>query len=206
MQVVLIAALLGAALSGCDGPKAPDDTAGGSDTGGGGGDGGASDLPDLLTGLDTGDCEGYTESDGTFYPIPGAATYFYGVYERSGDVWTGEERWIQFANASWKDAGQGDCTVYYGADATETDPSACPSCDIGLDTVLVVDATLTDCPKDLYTGTDGETVYGIKLASDGTSTWFYGNSGTDYSGTQFGAGYYNDGAMSFLSEKACKYY
>lgn len=192
MQVVLILAL---ALTACDGPKPADDT-GADDTGGG------ADLPKLMDGVDTEGCEGYTDSeDGTFYEIPGAASYFYGLYERSGEAWTGEEVWYLFANPTWQETGEDDCEVHYAAEASETTASACPSCDLALAVTLTLDVTLSTCPEDLYDGTDGDVIYGIKYVSDDEAEWYFGTSGDE-----LGAGYYDEDAVNFLSDKKCMWF
>lgn len=197
MQLVLSALLLGLALSGCEDPKAPDDTGEGEGEGEGEGD----DLPSLLEDVDKAGCDGAYDSDGVFHEVPGAATYFLGTYENDGGVWTGEEGWYLFANAAWIDAGEGDCEVLYAAEATEADPGACPSCDLGLSVTLQVDVTLSDCPEELYEGTDGSVTYAIKYTSDTEATWYFASSGDE-----LGSGYYNDEAMNFITDKKCMYF
>lgn len=199
MQLVLSAALL-AALSGCGGPKAPDDS-GGSETGPGEGEG-ENGLPGLIDGVDTTGCEGYNDSDGVFHEIPGAVSYFYGEYaDEGGGSWSGEEVWYLFANPAWVETGEDDCEAHYAAEASETTASACPSCDVALAVTLTLDVTLSTCPEDLIADTDGSVTYGVKRSGSDGTTWYFGSSGDE-----LGTGYYNDSAMNFITSKACKYF
>lgn len=198
MQLVLSAVFLGALLLGCEGPKSPDDSGDPSDTDSGTGEGG---LPDLISDADTTGCEGATDSDGVFHEVPGAVSYFVGVYEQGGDTWSGEEIWYLFANPAWVESGEEDCQIHYAATASEGTASACPSCDLALDVTLTLDVTLSDCPEELYQGTDGTVSYGVKYTSDTEVDWYFGSSGNE-----LGSGYYTDGAMNYITSKACKYF
>ena len=84
----------------------------------------------------------------------------------------------------------------------EVSETACASCDVALDVVLTLDVTQTDCPEDLYKSEmSGTASYAVKYTSATESTWYVAGSGS-----AFGTGYYNDGAMNFLTTKACKWF
>lgn len=200
MQLVLIPGLLLALLAGCVVDKPVGDTGDetGDDTNP---DAGADDLPALAPDGDTTGCEGMEDSDGTWHDIPGAAGYFYGLYERSGEGWVGEEAWLLFANPAWVELGEDDCEIWYAASAAEGDKGACPSCDLAIEVSLTVDATLSTCPEALYEGTSGTVTYALRYSSDTEVDWYFASSGDP-----LGSGYYNESAMNFLSERQCEWF
>lgn len=190
----LLPLLLG--LMACPGDEKDDTASAVDDTGGGSG------LPSLTDDLDTGGCEDWEGNQ-----IPGSASYFYGEYEVTGtddegaNLWSGEERWLLFANSTWEDQGGGDCEVAWTATATETEPSGCGSCEFGLEVTLTLDLVATTCDDDLSEGTEGDVTYVVDVADDGTATWYYASSGNTV-----GVGYYEDGAVNFLSDKQCDWF
>lgn len=211
MQLVLRPALLLTLLAGCE-PSAgdkSDDTSGAADdtsSDSGGDVDYASELPDLTSDLDESGCE---EVSGTAHE--GAATYFYGVFSNEDGFWSGKELWILYANdklveaESWQEATSGtECQLYWATEATEVDPgdTSCATCDVALEVTLTLDVTLTDCPEDLYEPeASGTESYAVKYTSDTEATWYFAGSGNE-----FGQGYHNEGAMNFLTSKACKWF
>ena len=206
MQLVLTLSLLGALslLPACGDKASQDDTATPGEGEGEGEGEGADGLPDLISHFDTTGCDTWTDpEDGVVYETTGAVSYFYGVYEDNGDgSWSGEEYWYLYANASWVEAGEGDCQIMWVASGTEGDPGACPSCDVALDVTLQLDASQTDCPEEIYEGEESATTsYAIKHTTSSDAVWYYASSGN-----QFGTGYYNSSAMNFATEHACKWF
>ena len=164
-----------------------------------GSDGGSAEaLPDLKSGRDLTGC---TDYEGT--EIPGAVSYFYGEYtDQGGGAWAGKEEWLLTANPSWVDHGGGDCVITWITTATETSTGACGACDLGLSVSGSIDMTATTCPEDLYAGEQNFTVnYGIVRQEGGTSLWYYADTGKD-----LGSGAHVDGGVSFLTDKACKWF
>ena len=204
MQLVLMLGALGL-LGACSDKAASDDTATPGEGEGEGEGEGDNGLPDLLASLDTDTegCEERTDSDGVVHQVAGAVSYFYGVYNDNGDgTWDGEEYWLLYANPEWVANGGADCQIYWVASGTDGDPGACPTCDVGLDVNLQVDKTLSDCPEELYEGFESSTVaYAVRHTSDTEATWYYASSGNE-----LGAGYYNSGAMNFVTDRACKWF
>ncbi len=199
------------ALAACSTPyggKETDDGAGDDDGGGsGGGDGGGTyeGIDDLTSDLDddTSNCEGYTDEEGDFYPVPGAKTYFVGTYADNGDgTWSGYEQWVLFANERWQEVGEDDCTVTWRAVATEReDAGACSVCNLGLDVALTIDRSNTDCPDGLVEGEENQTTsYGV-FRSGSEAVWFFAGSGTE-----FGAGDASSSVIEFVTEPDCKYF
>ena len=199
MRVLEIPLLATLCLAACAGDAGKDDTGGGGEDSGGGG-AGADDLSDLRQDLETGGCDDYQGTE-----IPGAASYFYGIYEDNGDgTWDGEEYWILYANPALEEASngfQGECELMWVSSGAETDPGACPTCDLGLDVTLTLDVTQTTCPEDLYkTEMSATETYAVRREDD-VSTWYFAGSGNE-----FGAGLYNEGAINFLTDKACTWF
>lgn len=203
MQVVLRTAALCAMVAGCTGGTGAKsgDTSGGGDTSSDTSSSHdyAADLPDLSQDLDQTGCEDWQGNE-----IPGATTYFYGVFSQVDGGWSGEEMWLLYANDTWAAAGEGDCQLLWAAEATDATPgdTACSSCDVALDVTFTLDVTQTTCPEDLYkTEMSGTESYAVKYTSDTESTWYFAGDGV-----QFGVGAYNTGAMNYLTSKACKWF
>ncbi len=185
-------------LGGADGPG------GDGGDGGSGGDGGdASGLPDLLATADRSGCQTVTSSDGEELPVPGAVSYFYGVYAESGDedgVWVGTERWVLFANDRWQELGEGDCEVVWLTRATEAEGGGCGTCDLNLSVEASLDGVATTCPEGLYEGEEQWSgSYGV-IRRDGQSEWYFS------SGTRMGSGGATDSAVNFLTDKTCTWF
>jgi hypothetical protein len=168
------------------------------DTGSGTDSGGSDDtLPDLLGGAeDPGGCEEVLGEE-----VAGAASMFFGEYSLVDDTWTGEERWLIYANETWRAAGGEDCEVVWSAEAFETDPPACSGCDLGLQATLVLNEGATTCDLDIVGGADGAVAYGIDRRSDGSATWYFTTS-MDV----MGDGQHIDTAVNFLTDPSCRWW
>jgi len=195
-----------------DGPGSDGGGSGGEGSGDGSGgegtgDDGATvdDLVDLKSALDA-SASGCQDVDGT--PHPGAASYFYGELEPTesedgeGPQWRGTEEWILFANDAWRDTGVSDCVVTWSVQAEEVAPGACAACDVSVAVAATVDIANTSCPEGLWEGVENYAeTYDIRLDTDGTSTWFFGGSGT-----MMGTGSYVDFAMNYVTERSCVWF
>ena len=74
--------------------------------------------------------------------------------------------------------------------------------DLALSVSLSIDVSVTTCPEELYElEAEGTSAYSIKLAGDGTSTWYYSESGNE-----FGTGYHANNVMNFVSPTQCKFF
>lgn len=194
--------------SGGDGGSGSDDDNGGS--GSDGDDGGTSgdsvdDLEDLKGALDA-SAEGCQEVDGISHP--GAASYFYGEFEPS-DVdedghqhWRGSEEWLLYSNDAWRDTGVSDCVITWSIQGEEVDAGACAACDLSIAIVATVDVARTSCPNGLWEDDANYSVsYDVRLDPDGTSTWFFGASGTT-----MGTGSHEGLAMNYLTNRTCVWF
>ncbi len=154
------------------------------------------DLPEVRDEMDrsAGNCQ---ELNGS--ALFGANSYFWGVLEGTPDAgWEGEERWYLFANDTAKANDFPDCEVVWTVAAAPTSPTGCPTCEQG----LAVSANLTDnsCPSDLSVDQSYNEEYAVDLTDNGDSIWYFS------SGTQFGRGYWNGGALSYLTEASCRWF
>ncbi len=154
-------------------------------------------LPDLRgEAEDPGGCEEVLGA-----AAAGAASMFFGEYEESDGAWVGEERWLLFANQTWRDLGGTDCVVVWSAEATQTDAPACTGCDLGLQTTLTLDEGATTCDPAIVGGSDGTEAYGIARASGGDATWYLATTQE-----RFGDGHHIDGALNFLTDPSCRWW
>lgn len=137
------------------------------------------------------------------HPVDGAREYFWGEYQRTaGAAWTGTEAIYYFANATWVANGGADCAIVWNMTATEADPGACTTCALGLSVSATLDTTQTTCPSAMWSGDETFVEgYAIDQAADGTATWRFAESNNE-----FGAGYWVDGAASFLSDSSCVWF
>jgi len=155
-------------------------------------------LPEIA-GADT-DPGGCEEVSGS--ALPGAASMFWGEYhEESEGEWTGEERWLLFANEAWRDIGGEDCVVVWAAAAVESTTLSCTSCDLGLSTSLSLDNSATTCEADIVNGLGTSEIYGIERKNSGDAIWYFANSGE-----RMGDGYHVTGAMNFLTDPSCRWW
>ncbi len=186
-----------------DGPGNDGGDGGSGGSGGDGGDGGSGsqyDLPNLTSSLvPLEGCYGY---DGI--PVTGATAYFYGEYLPDGEGgWTGEERWILFANEAWNDAGVDDCEVVWMTRATAGSTGACGACAVGLSVAASIDVSQTTCPDQLWEDPADQqwaTEYGVAV-SGSESAWYYAASGT-----YVGEGGADGEAFNFITEATCQYF
>ncbi len=155
-------------------------------------------LPDLSDGLDQDVCESGPGDRG-------ATTYWIGTYLWEGDgAAAGSERWLWYATSEWEDVGGADCEVVFATSATRGTVGACADCDFSLTVDAEVDIDATTCPREAWTAYEEQswsTAYDVRLEDDGTTTWFYNSSGTE-----FASGYHDASGQNFLTESSCLWF
>jgi len=157
-------------------------------------------LTDLSRNFSSGDCD-VQQSTGA--SGPGATSYFYGIYKDTAGGFTGYEEWHLFANETWEGSDGYDCVMRWTVDATAGEVENCGGCDVALDVTLTFDEACSTCPETLIEaekGTSFET-YEVMRRSDGTSRWFFGESGNE-----FGSGQSNGSAMNFATDESCRWF
>lgn len=157
-------------------------------------------LSDLSRSFTSGGCD---VQEATGATGPGANSYFYGIYKDTSGGFTGYEEWHLFANETWSDSGGSDCVMRWTVEATSREAENCGGCDMALDVTLTFDESCSTCPEELIEAEKGTsfTSYEVMRRSDGTSRWFFADSGTE-----FGSGQSNTGAMNFASEASCRWF
>ena len=198
----LFFALLGLAV-GCDKFEIEDSGSadGGSTTPGDGSERPTENgLPDWSWDLDQTGCE---IQQATGVAGPGATTYFYGMFTRSGGDFRGYEEWHVFANDTWENNGGYDCIIKWTVTAVEGEAGPCTACDLNLDVLFSIDESQSTCPDDLVedAGASTSARYDILRTEDGNSSWFFGTSGQE-----FGNGNWNSDAMNFITPKSCSWF
>ena len=154
-------------------------------------------LPSIIEGASKTGCNAIDDTE-----LPGAVSYFYGELEQLDGLWSGTETWLLYANPSLQATGQDDCQSVWLTTATEQAPLSCDACDMGLNISAVLDLSQTNCPEEIYQGSEQFTVsYDVQRTEGELATWFFGSSG-EY----LGEGYYNDVALNFLSEHQCVWF
>ena len=201
IRTFLLGVLTTTAVS-CTSFKSDDSgTAGGTDTPPGSGERPLeSGLPDWSWDLDDSGCE---VQEATGVAGPGATSYFYGIYNRSGAGFTGYEEWILFANDAWESDGGGDCLIRWSVNAEQSDTGACTACDLGMEVLFTLDEGRSNCPDDLIEDASSSlsAQYDVLQNSSGETSWFFSGSGN-----QFGTGSWNDEALNFISPKSCSWF
>ena len=193
------------ALTGCTTFKSSSDTGGSSAQGSGGGYADVGDsiqnhggLQDLTQGLDTTGCDIQEATDSE---IPGAASYFYGLFVQDDGMYTGYEQWLIYANETWRAQGYSDCIIQWRVSATEGSPGATTSANFALDVTMNLDQSASTCPAELMQDLNDTDFghYDIQIAGN-RSEWFFA------SGNSLGSGYANDQALNYLSPKSCRWF
>ena len=80
------------------------------------------------------------------------------------------------------------------------DSANCATCEVHAEVQLTYDGGASTCPEDMYGDSDSGT-YEVDLLTDGTSNWYFLASGN-----QFGAGYWNEAGMNFLTDRTCVWF
>jgi hypothetical protein len=155
-------------------------------------------LEDLTQNLDQSGCDTNQATDSE---IAGAASYYYGLYQKQSNSYSGYEQWLIFANETWSSQGFSDCTIQWTASASDGVPENTAVATDGLDVVLTLDRGASTCPDDMLEDiNDSETVhYDLRIASEQVD-WYFS------SGTQFGSGLTNQNTLNFITEKSCLWF
>lgn len=157
-------------------------------------------LNDLSHDFSSGGCD---VQEATGSTGPGANSYFYGVYKAVSDGYRGYEEWHLFANETWSNSGGSDCVMRWIVEATPGEAETCGGCDLALDVTLTFDESCSTCPEELTESEKGTSFerYEVMRRSDGTSRWFFAETGTE-----FATGESNSAGMNFASEASCRWF
>jgi len=158
-------------------------------------------LPDLSPGMNPDFCK---TAWGNTPNVPGAVSYFSGVYLRLEDSsgWMGREEWTLFPNDSWTDSFS-QCTVTWQTSASAIEPSLCAACTEAIEVFAEIDLASTTCPEGVWNFPEEltwTTQYDL-LLSNNESLFFYSSSGD-----LIGSGDSNSYAASFLSDPHCVWF
>lgn len=152
-------------------------------------------LPQLEQGLSRDQCDDGPGNEG-------ATSYFTAQVSRNGDGFRGQERWLLFANEKWKARGGKDCVVVWALEGELTTPGACSRCDMGMELKAQLDEQGSTCPEKLWEREEQATLsYALELRDDGTSTWFFQESGR-----VLGEGYHTGRDFNYISEASCRWF
>ncbi len=95
--------------------------------------------------------------------MPGAEGWFlgdfsfvYGATEEDPILIEGMLHWLLYANDAWEATGEDDCQLSWIAGGARIPSDNCSACTYLLDLQLTLDFSLTDCPDELYEGTEAE--------------------------------------------------
>jgi hypothetical protein len=144
-------------------------------------------------------CEDF---DGT--PYAGATGFFVGDYQVQGNILSGFEEWVLFANSTWESATPypgWDCAIRWDVFGTINEPKDCVGCshEIALD--LTWNEPESTCQPALQEieGPDGEgnVVYYVQALPDGTARFEFP------SGTYIGTGILTGARAAWASEGQC---
>lgn len=168
---------------------------------------GAEDLPDLMLGLNGGQCANGPGSEG-------ADSWFVGGFGLAGGSITGTERWVLRTNPKWAAKGGKDCEVVWRVGGTRTtNTGACRDCDFGLSFHAEPDLGASTCPEELLIGRvlpDGRRAGGEAVPFDQTyAVKVNGQQAAVYfakSGKQLGEGYLMGEQLGYVSPHQCKWF
>jgi len=131
--------------------------------------------------------------------VPGAERFFTGEFTLSGDDVTGIEKWVLFANETWKDmAGADDCEIVWNIVGRTTETGNCAHCDLGLSMTATLDRQASSCIEGPEEGYESQQLsYDVMRKNDGTTTWYFP------SGTVLGEGFHSGNELNYATEGAC---
>ena len=129
--------------------------------------------------------------------IATATSYFVGDFTIADDgTVSGQEKWLLYANPRWLEVGGGDCQVVWNAVGEVGDPANVG--DLNIDLSYSLHNGSTDCPRDLYAGSENmRQDYDISTRAC-ASTWFFSQSGTE-----LGSGGYSGSRITYVSGLDC---
>lgn len=163
-------------------------------------------LPSLLDNMDTEYCNNIEVAGVQGSDIAGATSYFWGTYVRADEelgegMWLGREQWILHPTDSWDATDGRSCFVTWEMVAEELEPQGCPTCDLGLSVSAQINRISTDCPDGLWEEEQSwDESYDIAI--DGETTRFFYHT----TGNEFGLGYAENSALSFLTSPNCTWF
>ena len=152
-------------------------------------------LPDLKQGLSKSGCDNGPGG-------AGAASYFVGTLNISGESVSGEEDWILYANKKWQAVNGKDCTVHWTLRGTTSQPQACGSCTMGVRLTNSLDIVGSTCPEDMAKGETNKSIqYDLLLHDDGRLIVYFSRSGK-----KVGEGYHSNGKMTYATDMSCRWF
>jgi hypothetical protein len=134
--------------------------------------------------------------------VAGATTYYAGEYAVDSTGFSGREYWMVFPNPTWEAlSGATDCAVVWQMVGEVVDPGACSACAFGIAFEASLDPSQTDCPEELYTGSENFSVTYAVSAADGPMTVYFAGSGNAFAnGTATADGF------EYLTEGTCSWF
>ena len=134
--------------------------------------------------------------------VPGAERFFSGEFTLSGEDINGVEKWILFANETWKEmAGASDCEIVWNVVGRTAPISNCAQCDLGLQMTATLDRQASTCIEGPEEGFETQQLsYDVMRKSDGTATWYFP------SGTILGEGFHSGNTLNYATEGACTWF
>ena len=173
------------------------------------------ELEDVTNILDTSYCDDASEE---YANVPGATSYFTGMYTFSSDsvehegivdqgigaqeYWSGTEEWILIPNHTWQSIQSETCYVVWDTVAYRRDIETCLGCTFAMEVSANINVQSTTCPEDIWNYPEyvsWQVDYEVALFED-MATFFY------TSGSVLGTGHANDSTFGFLTESHCVWF
>jgi len=162
-------------------------------------------LDDVRDDLDGSFCDDVSEE---YENVPGAVSYFTGIYTSSqGEVseqetWYGIEEWVLIPNTAWEEIQSETCYVVWSTVASRTEIETCLGCSLAMEVTASINYDETTCPEEIWNYAEyisWQADYEIALV--GNISMFYYNSGTF-----LGMGSANNSAFNFLTDPKCAWF
>ena len=154
-------------------------------------------LDNVTADLDGSFCDDASEE---FQNVPGAASYFTGIYTSTSgnvteqDTWFGIEEWILIPNSTWQEIQSETCYVVWDTVAVRTEIETCLGCTLAIEVTGSINLDATTCPTEIWNYpefTSWQEDYEIALVGE-ISMFYY------QSGSFLGMGTTNENAFNFL--------
>ena len=162
-------------------------------------------LDDVRDDLDGSFCDDVSEE---YESVPGAVSYFTGIYTSSqGEVseqetWYGIEEWVLIPNTAWEVIQSETCYVVWNTVARRVEVETCLGCSLAMEVTASINYDETTCPEEIWNYAEyisWQADYEIALVGD--ISMFYYNSGTF-----LGMGSANNAAFNFLTDPKCAWF
>ena len=162
-------------------------------------------LDDIIDDLDGTFCDDVSEE---YEDVPGAVSYFTGIYTSSQgdiaeqDMWFGFEEWVLIPNTAWEPIQSETCYVVWNMVANRQEIETCLGCSLAMEVTASINYDETTCPEGIWNFTEytsWQADYEIALVGD-VSMFYY------KSGTFLGMGKANESAFNFLTDPKCSWF